>query len=124
MRNGVRDAGEPYLNGWTVRLLDGPYPELATQVTADLDLDDSGTIDPETESGWYSFTGLVPGSYWVIEVVPGLAITPHSRRPPVVMISTAGAAVASLVFKARLRTSSATRNAIRPRRRSANREDI
>ena len=56
--DGERDAGEPGLNGWVIELFDDRGALVATQTTADIDLDGSGTIDPETERGLYWFTGL------------------------------------------------------------------
>ena len=71
--NAVRDPGEPYLNGWTIELVDASSGAvLATQITTSADADDNGTIDPETETGLYSFEYLPGGSYEVREVVqPG-----------------------------------------------------
>jgi len=60
--NGVRDPGEPGRDGWTVELLDPETDEiLETAVTASIDLDGSGWIDPIAEQGLYSFTGLDRG---------------------------------------------------------------
>ena len=71
--DAVRDAGEPYLNGWVIELADPDSGEvLARQTTTSSDVDDSGTIDPETEIGLYSFNDLPAGSYEVREVIqPG-----------------------------------------------------
>jgi len=66
--DGVRDANELPLNGWTVQLFDNGGTLVATQTTADVDLDSSGTIDPQTESGVYVFTELAAGSYTIGEV--------------------------------------------------------
>ncbi|KKM04276.1 hypothetical protein LCGC14_1765860, partial [marine sediment metagenome] len=67
--DGIRDVGEPGLDGWTIELVDpATGAVIDTQVTAAVDLDGSGTIDPETEAGLYSFDGLAPGSYEVREV--------------------------------------------------------
>ncbi|MDP7348482.1 MAG: SdrD B-like domain-containing protein, partial [Phycisphaeraceae bacterium] len=58
--DGVKDAGEPGLQGWTIYI----------------DANDSGTLDAgETSavtnvSGEYEFTGLLPGTYIVAEVLP------------------------------------------------------
>jgi subtilisin-like proprotein convertase family protein len=66
----AREAGESGLNGWTVELIDPATGDvLATQTTADLDVDGSGGIDPESETGRYRFTGLAPGRYLVREVL-------------------------------------------------------
>jgi 6-phosphogluconolactonase (cycloisomerase 2 family) len=69
--NGVHDSGEPGLDGWTIELVDPIFGQVIdTRVTASVDLDDSGDIDPETEAGLYSFEGLPPGDYRVREVLP------------------------------------------------------
>ena len=71
--DGRRDAGEVGLDGWTVELhdLDGGGV-VATTTTYSADLDASGSIDAETESGLYSFSGAYSGSYDVRLVVePG-----------------------------------------------------
>jgi len=55
--NGARDAGEPGIDGWTIRLMNGAT-EVARTVTA--------------ADGSYSFAGVAPGSYTVEEVLqPG-----------------------------------------------------
>ena len=77
--NGERDAGEPGLNGWEIQLFDGPLL-VATQTTADIDVDANGTINPETERGLYRFQGLTPGVYTVVESEqPGWAQTSIAR---------------------------------------------
>ncbi|MDH3385428.1 MAG: hypothetical protein OEL77_05395 [Nitrosopumilus sp.] len=63
--NGIRDHGEPYLNGWTIyidenfnRVLDdGEYSTVTHE-------NDAGKI------GVYKFTGLIEGHYDVCEVIP------------------------------------------------------
>src|SRR5690606_30717643 len=58
--NGVRDAGEPVMQGFTVYLDANDNGQL-----------DAGELSAVTdENGNYSFTGLVPGDYVVREVVP------------------------------------------------------
>lgn len=59
--NGVQDLGESGLDGWTIQLLDPQGEVLLETTTASLDLDENGTIDPETEQGLYAFPGLDPG---------------------------------------------------------------
>ena len=69
--DGIRDAGELGLNGWAVELVDQVTNTVVdTQVTADVDLDSSGTIDPMTESGLYTFTGLSSGRFLIRESAP------------------------------------------------------
>lgn len=54
-RNGVKDAGEPVLGGWTINLLDSKGNVIATTTTAAAD-------------GTYSFPNLADGTYTVEEV--------------------------------------------------------
>ncbi len=62
--NGLRDAGEPGLDGWTVELVDAVTGEVvATQLSAGIDLDGDGTVDPITEQGRFSWGELPPGIY-------------------------------------------------------------
>jgi len=69
--NGVRDAGETGLDGWTIERVDAHTGlVVATAVTGQVDLDGDGTIDPATEMGLYTFTGLVPKNHVVREVLP------------------------------------------------------
>ncbi|MCH2204024.1 MAG: hypothetical protein MK102_18820, partial [Fuerstiella sp.] len=66
--DGLRDANEPPLNGWTIQLFNSGGTLVGTQLTADVDLDSSGSIDPQTESGVYVFTELAADSYTISEV--------------------------------------------------------
>jgi len=69
--DGVRDAGEHGLNGWTVELVDVAGGGVVdTQTTADVDLDGNGSIDSFTERGLYAFTGVADGDYEVRQVPP------------------------------------------------------
>ncbi|MCA9185641.1 MAG: VCBS repeat-containing protein, partial [Planctomycetales bacterium] len=74
--NSLYDVGEPGLNGWIIELRDDEGHLIATTETTDLDLDGDGAIEPETETGWYSFRDtsvggnvlhLDAGSYIVVE---------------------------------------------------------
>jgi hypothetical protein len=67
-RNGIREAGERYLNGWRIELLDESGRLITTTSTVDLDLDGDGQINPDTEKGWYTFAGLRPATYTVQQV--------------------------------------------------------
>ena len=79
--DGKRDAGEPGLKGWEVQLFDDQGGWVATQTTADIDLDGDGTINLETERGLYEFTNLPAGVYTVREVrQPDWAQTFPPRR--------------------------------------------
>ncbi|MEQ9407607.1 MAG: Calx-beta domain-containing protein [Fuerstiella sp.] len=66
--DGQRTSNEPWLNGWTIQLVDANGNVVDTQVTADNDINNDNQIDPETESGWYWFNAL-PGTYTLQEVV-------------------------------------------------------
>jgi LPXTG-site transpeptidase (sortase) family protein len=64
--NGIQDAGEAGIPNVTVRLLDGSGTELATTTT--------------NANGFYSFTGLVPGTYRVDFLPPaGYVISPANQ---------------------------------------------
>ncbi|MEO2017815.1 MAG: DNRLRE domain-containing protein [Fuerstiella sp.] len=61
---------EPWLDGWTVELLDGNGVVLSTTQTTGRDLDLDGTIDVATEGGWYSFDVTLGATYTVRQIVP------------------------------------------------------
>ena len=65
--DGQHNGSEPWLNGWTVELQDDLGNVIATTVTADIDRNGDGLIDPGTERGIYQFKNLVPGIYGVSE---------------------------------------------------------
>ena len=67
--DGEEDDGEPRLNGLTINLLSGGTV-IASAETADLDRDESGTIDATTERGWYQFVVAADGEYVIEEVIP------------------------------------------------------
>ena len=70
--SGSRGPGEAGLDGWTVELVDAVTHEvIATAVTFSDDLDSSGAIDPQTESGLYALTGVLPGAYELQAAAPG-----------------------------------------------------
>jgi CSLREA domain-containing protein len=67
--NGVKDPGEPGLNGWRIELVNPSNGSvLATADTAGIDLDGDGTIEPN-ERGLYAFSSLTLGDYIVREVL-------------------------------------------------------
>ena len=66
-QNGVRDENETGINGWTIELYDEEGNLVDREITADVDLNDDGVIDPVTESGIYIFDAQ-PGVYSVREV--------------------------------------------------------
>ncbi|MEF8788159.1 MAG: SdrD B-like domain-containing protein, partial [Planctomycetota bacterium] len=59
---------EPAENGWEIELLNSDGHVIETATTQDRDLDGDGRIDPATERGVYSFTGVPPGDYTIREV--------------------------------------------------------
>ncbi|MEJ7595113.1 MAG: hypothetical protein WKF77_26615 [Planctomycetaceae bacterium] len=64
----IESVNEPFLNGTTIQLLDANGTIVDTSVTADRDLNNNSSIDPETERGVYQFTVLISGSYSLREV--------------------------------------------------------
>lgn len=69
-KNGEYDEDEVGLNGFVIELYDANNELVATQETQNDDINGDGEIDPVTESGWFSFKDLSPGTYTVKEVVP------------------------------------------------------
>jgi len=65
--NGVRDAGEPGLNGVRINLFDDQFNLVDSVLTMDMDVDGNMTIDPETERGLYWFTNVLPGDEYTVE---------------------------------------------------------
>jgi Tol biopolymer transport system component len=58
--NGIQDPGEFGMDGWTIELVNPDNGAvMETAITASIDLDGSGDIDPAAERGLYSFTGLL-----------------------------------------------------------------
>ncbi len=74
-QNGVRDAGESYVVGQNVELIDRDGNVVRTVVSKNIDLNSDDTIDPETERGIYSFDSAVPGQYGVRQVLTGSQVT-------------------------------------------------
>ena len=64
--DGVLDAGETGLDGWVVELFD-PETQLVVDsvISASVDLDLNGQIDPHLEQGLYEFVEITPGDYEV-----------------------------------------------------------
>ena len=62
-------VNEPFLNGWTIELLNASGVVVASTRTRDIDLNGDGVIQPASETGWYRFAGLPPGDYSVREVM-------------------------------------------------------
>jgi hypothetical protein len=68
--NGLQDAGEGGLNGWTVQLLDETNQVVRAVQTQSVDLNGDGQIDPLTEQGIYRFTNLLPLHHYTVREVP------------------------------------------------------
>ncbi|PAY17972.1 hypothetical protein CKO51_18350 [Rhodopirellula sp. SM50] len=68
-RDGVQDSGESGASGIAVELVDVLTGDvLSTTTSADVDLNDDQTIDPESEQGVFSFTDLAAGEFSVRRV--------------------------------------------------------
>lgn len=65
--NGSREAGEPWLNGWTIQLLNSNGIVVEEQQTRDLDLNGDNQIDPASEVGRFRFL-VSEGTYTLREV--------------------------------------------------------
>lgn len=80
--NGARDAGEPFLNDVRVSLFSGTNIA-GVQFTSDRDLNEDGTIDPESETGVVRFDDLRVGEYEILTRLPAQSWTasgPGNRR--------------------------------------------
>lgn len=64
--DGVKNPGEPGLDNWIIVAENLDTEELFADITKSVDLNDDG-IDPDTESGLFSFD-LPPGEYFVTEL--------------------------------------------------------
>ncbi|MCA9085429.1 MAG: DNRLRE domain-containing protein [Planctomycetaceae bacterium] len=61
---------EPWLDGWTVELLNASGVVVDTTTTSGRDLNLDGVIDSETEGGWYQFIVDTGETYSVRQVLP------------------------------------------------------
>jgi len=68
-REFIESEVEPWVNGRSVELIDQNGSVVATTFTKNVDVNDDGTIQFETERGWYIFEDVVPGDY-AIRTVP------------------------------------------------------
>jgi len=67
--NGERDYGEPGINGVEIKLFkDGVM--VASQYTHSSDLDENLFFDPQSETGYFIFSDLEPGTYIITEEPP------------------------------------------------------
>lgn len=65
-----RGNPEPYLNGWTVQLLNEHGTVVQTTQTTGLDTNGDGAIDNATEGGWYRFLVSDDADYTVRQIIP------------------------------------------------------
>ncbi len=73
---------EPWINGFSVELLDSAGTVIASDITRPIDIDGNGVIDPENEDGWYRFENLPDGDYRVRHIPPeGWKITGEWTGP-------------------------------------------
>ncbi len=61
---------EPWLNGWSVELLDSNGVVIDTTQTEGRDSNLDGSVDAATEGGWYSFDVTQGGTYTVRQAIP------------------------------------------------------
>ncbi len=67
--DGTHQPEEPGSDGWTIEVLDAISQQVFTSTeTMSIDLNDNGAIEPETESGLYSFENLPAGTYLIREI--------------------------------------------------------
>lgn len=67
--DGQHQPTEPGLDGWMIEVLDAISLQVVARMeTTSIDLNGDSEIDPQTESGLYSFESLLPGRYLVREV--------------------------------------------------------
>ncbi|MCA9051436.1 MAG: hypothetical protein KDA89_22010, partial [Planctomycetaceae bacterium] len=64
-RTFIEQETEPWINGRTVELVDRNGNVVATTTTQSIDFNNDGTIQPETERGWYVFEDVPSGDYTV-----------------------------------------------------------
>jgi len=72
--NGIKDAGDPGLQGWTVQLLSGTGTVVSTATT--------------DANGDYTFTGVGPGSFTIKEVLQAGALQTAPASPGTFSLST------------------------------------
>ena len=60
---------EPFLDGWTVELVDSSGNVVQTTATAGRDTNQDQNVDPDTEGGWYSFVASGDETYTVRTVL-------------------------------------------------------
>lgn len=78
------DADEQFLNGKQVDLLTLDGRVVASTTTQSFDLDQSGSIDFATETGWYRFEGVDPGRHQI--QVNGVSANGQTQPEPTSLI--------------------------------------
>jgi hypothetical protein len=67
--NAALDTGEPFLNDWSIELVDaGSGAVVDTRVTGTWDSNSDGSINEE-DAGWYRFEAVAAGDYVIREAV-------------------------------------------------------
>ncbi len=84
--DGVKDANDPGLNGWTIQLESAKDGSIQTRTTGFVDLDGSGSIDEDTESGWAVFDNLEPGVGYTAREIGRTGWTQTSANPPMLTV--------------------------------------
>ena len=62
------DAAEPWLNDFAFELLNSSGDVVATATSRDIDRNGNGSIQPESERGWYRFENVAQGASTIREV--------------------------------------------------------
>lgn len=73
---------EPWMNGFVFELINSSGRVVATASSRDIDRNGDGTIQAESERGWYRFDNVAPGNYTVREIVPEGWVQSASRTSP------------------------------------------
>ncbi|MEJ2079536.1 MAG: SdrD B-like domain-containing protein [Acidobacteriota bacterium] len=84
--DGVKDANDPGLNGWTIQLESAKDGSIQTRTTGFVDLDGSGSIDEDTETGWAVFDNLEPGVGYTAREISRTGWTQTSANPPMLTV--------------------------------------
>jgi hypothetical protein len=74
-------AFESWQNGITVELLNDAGFVVARTASADFDRNSDGSIQPESEAGWYRFPHLLPGNYTVRQIAAPTSRTTSEVKP-------------------------------------------
>ncbi|HQX50631.1 MAG TPA: DNRLRE domain-containing protein [Planctomycetaceae bacterium] len=75
-------VAEPWMNGFSFELVNGSGAVVATTISRDVDRNNDGIIQPESEAGWYRFEGVGPGTFTVREISANGWTQSASRTSP------------------------------------------